>query len=102
MHCFTISTCESVSHFTDKLRTQFNKGKRYQKRYTRSRNNKNVAITDKKEEQYAGQIIHTNQGHLFTKVTPNIYFTYEPVTQYGFPVVSVANCCTVLEVILLV
>ena len=46
----------------------------------------------KKKEQYAGQITYTNQGHLLTKVTPNIDFTDEPVTQYGFPVVSVASC----------
>ena len=30
MHCFTISTCESVPHFTDKLRTKFNQWKKYQ------------------------------------------------------------------------
>ena len=45
-------------------------------------------ITEKEEKQYVRQIIHTNQGHLSTKVTPDIDGTDEQVVQYGFPLVQ--------------
>ena len=40
---------------------------------------KNVAITEKKVKHYNRQIKYTNQGHLPTKVTPDIDFTDELV-----------------------
>ena len=43
------------------------------------RHNKSVAITEKKVKQYIRQIKYTNQGHLPTKVTPDIDFTDELV-----------------------
>ena len=49
---------------------------------------KNVKITEKKEKQYVRRINHTNQGHLPTKVTPNIDFIDEIVVQYKVLVVE--------------
>ena len=43
---------------------------------------------EKKEKQYVRQIIYTNQGHLPTKVTPDINFADKPVVQYDVPVVE--------------
>ena len=47
---------------------------------------KNVAFTDKKEEQYFKQIINTNQGHLPAKVVPAIEYTHETVIHWDVPV----------------
>ena len=41
---------------------------------------KNGTITEKKKNNIR-QIIYTNQGHLPTKVTPDINFADEPVVQ---------------------
>ena len=49
---------------------------------------KSVAITEKKGKQYVRQISYINHGHLFTKVTPVIDFTDEPVIQCDVPIVE--------------
>ena len=49
---------------------------------------KSVAVTEKKGKQYVGHIVHTNQGHLPTKVTPDIDFTDKPVIRCDVPVVE--------------
>ena len=43
------------------------------------RHHKSVVISEKKVKQYIRQIKYTNQGHLPTKVTPDIDFTDELV-----------------------
>ena len=48
-----------------------------------------MIIEKKKGKQYVRQIIHINQGHLPTKVTPAIYFTDEPIIQCKVPVVEI-------------
>ena len=45
----------------------------------------------KKGKQYFRQIKYTNQGHLLTKVVPDIGFTDEPVVPYNVPIVE--NTC---------
>ena len=96
MHHFTISVCESVSQLNDNLVTQFNEGMGY-KRITIIKNvslkiqkatSRSVAVTQKKGKQYIRHIIYTNQGHLPTKVTPDIDFTDEPVIGCDIPVVE--------------
>ena len=45
----------------------------------------------KKESYCFRQIIHTNNGHLPTKVIPLIESKDEPVIQCGVPVLTVEN-----------
>ena len=43
------------------------------------RRQRNIAITQKKVKRYFRQIKYTNQGHLLSKVTPDINLRDEPV-----------------------
>ena len=54
-----------------------------------------VGIIEEKEKQYVRRIKYTYQGHLHTKVNPDIDFIDEAVVQYKVPVLEntfVDNC----------
>ena len=70
MYRFIVSVCHTVSQFNDNSRIQFNESKGRQGITTvktlefqnmQEAKSKNAAITKKKNEQYARQIINTNQ-----------------------------------------
>ena len=52
------------------------------------RRQRNIAITQKKVKRYFRQIKYTNQGHLLSKVTPDINLRDEPVVWFDIPVVQ--------------
>ena len=85
-----------ISPCDNNLSTKFNERKLFQEMKTvkafefkniHEATSKNVAITEKKDKQYARQI-NVNLGHLPTKVTPGIVFVDEPFVQYNVPIVK--------------